>query len=393
MRPDRASAKRIVLILFAAILFVFSLIHISEIVQFLGKALNVFLPVILGLCFAFVVNPLLSWLERAPLKKLFGKCRHRAILRRTVAVILTLLIVIGVIAALLLIVIPQTSKAIDSIARDLPAFIGRASEWLHSVLTRLGLEYDWMSENSIDWPVVLEKVADFLKNGLEMHMVGDILGVASSVVSVAFNLVLGVIISIYVLMQKERIGRFFRRVLAAYLSERAGARVLHVCSVSHRSFSNFVTGQLVEAVIIGVLCAVGMLLFRFPYALVISAVVAATALIPVFGAWFGGAFGALLIVTVNPMQALLFIIYLVVLQQLEGDLIYPRVVGKSMGLPGILVMIVVIVGGNISGVLGMLLSVPLSSVFYVLLNESMHKRIAARRLERHANQSKGENHA
>jgi len=204
------------------------------------------------------------------------------------------------------------------------------------------------------------------------------------------NVVFSFVIAIYFLAQKERICSFTSRLCRAFLSEEFCGRLFHVTEISNRVFSSFIRGQCMEAVIFGVLCYIGMLIFRFPYAGIISIVIGCTALIPIIGALIGEAFGAILILTVNPWQALLFLIFVLVLQQLEGSLIYPKVVGDSVGLPGILVFSAVIIGGNIGGLVYALISVPVCAVLYILLREAMENRTAAKAAESAAGESSAE---
>jgi len=196
--------------------------------------------------------------------------------------------------------------------------------------------------------------------------------VATSILDVVMGLVISLIFAIYILSSKEFLQKLCTDVLRRFTKPARSHRLMEICSLSYTSFNNFVKGQLLEAVILGALCFVGMLIFRFPNAPVVSLLIGVTALIPIFGAWIGGGVSALLIAIVNPMQGLLFVVFILVLQQLEGNLIYPKVVGQSMGLPGLIVMAAVTIGGNIAGITGMLLGVPLCSVLYTLLQQAVY---------------------
>ena len=213
-------------------------------------------------------------------------------------------------------------------------------------------------------------------------MLSSTVSVASSVIGGVVNFILAFTFSIYVVHQKERLGSQAKRLLYAYLPEARSDRIIEILSLSHKTFSNFITGQFTEAIILGALCFVGMSIFRFPYALMISVLVGFTALIPIVGAFIGTIVGALLIVTVSPIQALWFILFILVLQQIEGNLIYPRVVGTSVGLPGIWVLVAVTAGGSLYGIVGMLFSVPVSSVLYCLLRETVRRRVKERGIGR-----------
>ena len=191
-------------------------------------------------------------------------------------------------------------------------------------------------------------------------------GIASNVLNAFVNVFIGIVFAIYFLIDKEKISRQFNNIMKAYLPSKSCNKIIDIAKLSNRVFANFVSGQCLEAIIIGVLCFFGMIILRLPYAGAISVLVGFTALIPVFGAFIGTIVGAFLIFMVNPLQAVIFVIFIIVLQQLEGNLIYPHVVGKSVGLPGIWVLVAVTVGASINGILGMLLSVPLASIIYSL---------------------------
>ena len=191
-------------------------------------------------------------------------------------------------------------------------------------------------------------------------------------------MVFSVIIAVYILAQKERIGRFVRRCASAFLPRRVAGRVEGICSMAAETFSNFIGGQLADSSILGLLCFIGMSIFRFPYANVISVVIGVTSLVPLVGAFVGIVIGALLILTLDPIKALLFVVFVLCLQQVEGNLIYPKVVGKAVGLPGVIVLSAVLVGGNIAGVLGGLCAVPISAVLYNLLREAVDARLGSR---------------
>ena len=232
--------------------------------------------------------------------------------------------------------------------------------------------------SDINWTKAVSAVTSYLQeHGASIF--NTTIGVTTSVFVGLFNFILGFVFAIYLLMQKEKIGGQFKRLLYAYIKKERVDKFLSVMSLAQNAYSRFVTGQLTEAVIIGVLCFIGMLIFSMPYATLISTLIAFTALIPMIGAFIGTAVGALLILMVDPIKALWFIVFIIVLQQFESNLIYPRVVGKSIGLPGIWVLTAVTIGGSLFGILGILLSVPLCSVIYTLLSNAIEKRLQKKR--------------
>ena len=228
-----------------------------------------------------------------------------------------------------------------------------------------------------------QKILDWMRQYGDQFLnttISTAIGITSSVVSLIFNLVLALAFALYLLAQKETLTRQAKKVVQAIFSSKRAQQITELAHMTNRAFSNFVTGQLTEALILGCLCFLGMLIFRLPYAGVISVIIGFTALIPIFGAFIGVAIGALLILLVNPIQALWFILFIIVLQQIESNVIYPRVVGKSVGLPGIWVLAAVTLGGNAFGLLGMLFAVPLCSVLYAVARRVVHRRLAQKGL-------------
>jgi len=247
-------------------------------------------------------------------------------------------------------------------------------EWVEELMISWDISVDELREIELNWDKIQQTVVDWVKSG-SMSAVNIATSLSTSIFGMLFNFILAFIIAIYFLLQKEQIIGAINMCAKAYMKEKNYNYAVKVAKLSNTSLSNFVTGQLLEAVILGSLCFVGMLIFKFPYASVVSVLVGVTALIPMFGAWIGGGISAVLILMVDPVKALLFLVFIVILQQLEGNLIYPRVVGQSMGLPGLLVLLAVVIGGNLFGVVGILISVPLCSVVYALVKESVANRL------------------
>jgi len=380
MELNKKNTGSIILILFATVAFCIALINLSSVWAAFQKVFSILTPIIMGLCIAFLLDPLTSALE----EKLFGSLVRRypkkgRAAARALGIVTTIIVVAGIIALLVLLVVPEVQEAFSIIGETLPNAILKFISNTNGLLEKLDVSYRIPTGASSDWAALLSNAKTYIKNAFENGVLNDIASTALTVVSGITNFLLGLILSIYVLMQKEKIRIFTSRFIRAYTSEKTAARVFKTANLTKVSFRNFVTGQLTEALIIGILCFIGMLIFRFPYPTATSAVVGITALIPVFGAWIGGILGAILSLSVSPAKALLFILFLIVLQQLEGDFIYPRVVGKSVGLPSILVFISVMLGASISGVIGMLLAVPICSILYVLVKEAVEKRLSRKK--------------
>ena len=231
----------------------------------------------------------------------------------------------------------------------------------------------------LNWSKVGDLLNSFLNNYAD-SFINKTVDITTSIVTVIVNFVIAVFFSLYVLAQKEKIGKHLRKLLYAIGPKKKAEKIIGFSKLTSDTFTKFVTGQLLEAVIIGVLCLIGMLILQMPYATIISVLIGFTALIPVFGALFGTVIGAFLILLVDPMKALWFVIFIVVLQQIEGNLIYPKVVGKSVGLPGILVLVSVTIGGSAAGILGMLFSVPVCTVLYCVYKEFVAKKLKGKEI-------------
>lgn len=376
MTFNKKNVKVVVLILFSAILFWMLLQNLSSVWAFVMKAFAILSPIIIGLCLAFILSPLVSALEVGLFSKLTSKFpRGGKKAARGLSIVLSLIIVAGVIAAIVLLVIPEVEDAFGTIGETLPASIRNAIGSVNDLLEKLDLDFRLRTDIASDWAALFNTAKDYLSTAFETGILNDIANTAKSVISGFLNFFLGLVFSIYILAQREEICHFTRRCIRAFCRKKNADRIFDVSELSRSCFRNFVAGQLVEAVIIACLCFFGMLIFRFPYPTATSAVIGVTALIPMFGAWIGGILGALLALSDSLSKALLFIVFLIILQQLEGNLIYPKVVGKSMGLPGILVFVSVTLGASIGGVLGMLLGVPISAILFALIKRSVKQRL------------------
>lgn len=288
-----------------------------------------------------------------------------------VAVALVVTIVIGT-------VVPQVTATATEVGKKIPAFLDQVA----AELNNLAVNYPELADRAkelesieINWDSLVSTVIDFLRNGAG-DMLTSTVSVASSIIGGIVNTVIAFIFALYILAQKEKLGNQCVRIISAYLPERAGERILEICSLLHKNFSNFITGQCLEAVILGTLFVIAMTIFRMPYALMIGVLIAFTALIPIVGAFIGCFVGAFLILIDNPLMAMWFVILFLVIQQLEGNLIYPKVVGNSVGLPSIWVLMAVSLGGSLFGVSGMLFFIPLLSTVYALIRNSVNRRNA-----------------
>ena len=355
-----------------------SLTHLNEVGVFLTWIGGIFSPIIVGLCLAFVLNVIMSAIEKYLLfwidrfKKPFWKT-----IKRAIGIILTFIVAAGLIYLVALVIAPSVGEFIDIAVKELPVLFEKGYTWLMEFLAENDIKIEFIDEGKIKWNELVNKVIEWLNLSTD-----NVISVTTGIFSTIFDLVLSIILSIYVLASKERIGKFCHRLMKAILPSKNVKWIEKVSKLTYTSFASFITGQFTEAIILGLLCFLGMLIFRFPLASVVSVVIGLTALIPIFGAWIGGAVGTLFILMYDPIKAFFFLIFLVVLQQLETNIIYPKVVGDSIGLPGLIVLACVTVGGGVGGVPGLLMSVPLTSVVYTLIKEFVETTLEKKRLEK-----------
>ena len=379
MEFSREKLRQLKRLMALAALLVLGLIYSEKIFWGFGFAIGIAKPFIYGGMIAFVLNIPLRLFEEKLLGKWKGKSADR--LKRPLCMLLALIAMTVAVALVIGTVVPQVTVTAAEIGKKIPAFTDR----LLTELDRLTKDYpelaaqvEKLQQMEIQWDSVLNKVIDFLKNGMA-DMLTSTVSVASGIISGVVNGVIAFIFALYILAQKEKLADQGRRILSAYLPRKAADGIQKVSSLLYRSFSSFITGQCLEAVILGTMFVITMSIFQMPYALMVGVLIAFTALIPIVGAFIGCGVGAFLILIDNPMRALWFVVLFLVLQQIEGNLIYPKVVGNSVGLPSIWVLMAVSLGGSLFGVFGMLFFIPLMSAGYALLRESVNNRNAAKR--------------
>ncbi len=322
---------------------------------------NVLSPFIIGAIIAFILNVIVNMLEKGVLKKVKGK--------RAISIVSSLVIVFGFIVVLLFILIPQVKNAGMIFVENLPEY----HKTVYEIGEKIGLTQEQLKFLDIDTAKLMKDITSFIANN-SSNLISYSFGFATSVVGAVTNFFVGLVFAIYILIEKESLMRQFKKLFNRMMPKKKYERTLELFSLTNKTFTNFCKVQFVEACILGVLCFIGMILLGIPYAATISVLVGFTALIPIFGAFIGCVVGAFLIFMINPVQALIFIIFFLILQQIEGNLIYPKVVGGKIGLPSIWVLVGVMAGGSIGGVFGMLLGVPVLSVVYALLKEYVNSK-------------------
>ncbi|MCB7428642.1 AI-2E family transporter [Erysipelatoclostridium ramosum] len=362
--------KKILEIVLIGIGCYWALNNFQIILDIFNSILAVIMPFLLGIMIAFILNVLMIRIEKILSRFILDK--KYTSFKRVISIIVSLLIVIGVIGIIITLIIPELTNAIKVIVKFFPETFEQLQVWINQNGNSFPQLETWI--NSVDLNSIASELSGLFKIGLT-GMLGSTVDVISMFFTSILNLVVGIVFALYILMSKETLKRQSHKLIDAYIPKRISVKLLEVGTLARTTFSNFVIGQTVEAFILGTLCAVGMAVLNLPYAPMVGSLVGITAFVPIVGAFIGGGIGAFMILTVDPMQALIFIIFLVVLQQLEGDLIYPRVVGSSVGLPSIWVLFAVTVGGGLWGITGMLFSVPVLSVVYALIKGHVNKSV------------------
>ena len=372
---NRRAIKYIAVIFLLAAIFYTVVTSPEKIVSVISWLIALLSPFLIGFCFAYVVNLLLRPLERFWMWIWHKSKRQKIItkLKRPICLLFSFIIVLGVIFAIVFMIIPAFKETIVSFANRVPEYAKTIEKWYYTVVDFLEHYNFTMPEISLD----VDKITYLVKNVINNYgsnVIDTTLNVTTSIFAAIVDIVLGIVFAIYLLAQKEVFGNQTKKVIHAVCGEKIAKKVIEFTNLTNKVFTKFVTGQLTEACIIGTLCLVGMLIFGMPYAVIISVLIGFTALIPIFGAFIGTAIGAFLILLESPIKALWFVIFIIVLQQLEGNLIYPKVVGKSVGLPGIWVLSAVTIGGGMFGIIGMLFSVPICSIVYVIFRRYVNRK-------------------
>ncbi len=363
------------LILFTAVV-ILVLMKFDFLCLTIGLVFGILKPFIMGGMIAFVINIPMRFYERKLFDNRKKKGKYLMKCKRGISLLLAFLSVVLALTLVAVTVIPQLVTTVSELAYKVPMFYGGVIERLEVIFAENPELVSWL-ENiempKINWKETINAVLDFMKNGMG-SMLSSTFTVASSIISTAVNFFIAIVFSIYILAQKEKLQDQFDRLLKAYSNGKIYNGVKKVCGLLNQNFSNFITGQCMEAVILGTMFVIFMTIFQFDYAVMIGVLIAFTALIPIAGAFIGCFVGAFLMLVDDPVRAFWFVVMFIILQQIEGNLIYPHVVGNSVGLPSIWVLAAVTIGGSLMGVFGMLVFIPLLSTVYMLLREDVNKR-------------------
>lgn len=378
MQMDKKQVKTLVLGAMSCILLYWFLNDMERVKTMVGGVFRLVQPFLVGACIAFILNVPMRAIEKQ-IKRIPKFPADRA-----VSILLTLAALGLVVALVVYLLVPQVRETGEIIAQQLPPFVARVETGIMGFLEENPQIADWLREytdmESMNWKAMVDQAIDFLGSGLG-KVVGNTVGVVKGFISSIWSVFVSLIFSLYCLGNKERLARQGRRLLYSFLPERWADEIIRVGRLANSTFSNFLSGQCIEVIILGSMFALTMTILRMPYVPLVSVLVAVTAFVPIVGAWIGCALGALFILVNDPMQALVFVVMFLILQQIENNLIYPRVVGTSVGLPSMWTLAAVTVGADIMGVAGMVLMIPICSVLYTLLREFTEDRVKVKGID------------
>ncbi len=384
MELNKENMRKIRWLIAFAVLLYLGIQNLAVVLKYVKLLWGLLLPFVLGGAMAFVLNVPMSFIER----HLFGKAREKnnkagrtaAKLARPVSLVLSIVFVILLILIVVLVVAPELGTTLVSVVKKVEEDIPLAQKWITDTFSGDSEIVKWASAIEIDPQKILDSIVSVLKNGAD-NLVSSTITVTMGIVSMAVNFAIGFVFACYVLLQKEKLGKQVLKATYAILPVKVVEYQSHVCTLASKIFASFITGQCIEAVILGSMFFVTMTIGRFPYAMLIGVLISFTALIPVFGGIIGCWVGFFLILMVSPLKAFMFLGLFVILQQIEGNLIYPHVVGNSVGLPAIWVLVAVTLGGNLMGIVGMLIFIPLVSVLYTLFREWVYARLDKKKVK------------
>lgn len=382
MLMNRETKRTVIgLILFTAVI-VLAVIHFKSILALGCYALSVVAPFAIGAAIAFVINIPMLAIE----KKLFGKARKKTAkkLARPCSILITFFLCVLILILIAFLVIPQVTDAIKELPNRISTFMAILLTDITAWMSRYPIlqeEIEKLQEIKIDWSEVINKIVEFLGNGVGTTALVNTMSIAGNIIGGVTKAFIALIFSFYVLSSKEKLQSQANRLVQAFFNDKWEQKVKKLAVLLYNCFRNYISGQFVEALILGSLFLIILSIGGFPYALLISVLIAITSLIPIVGAFIGCIVGAFLIVMDDPLKALWFIIVFLILQQIEGNLIYPKVVGETVGLPAMWVLMAVTIGGSLFGVMGMLVFIPLTSAAYTLTREATQARLAEKRAE------------
>ena len=354
------------------VVLAFIFINIKSVGNIFGSTMGMLKPFLIAICIAFVLNIPMKFYEEKVLDKVIKQPKKR----RPLAIILTIITIIAIIVGLVLFIIPQLVESGATLVKNIPDYVKTLEMFMAEHFSKTEV-FDELWNQVLSMGENIIKVVGQVTGSLVSQVVDITVGVTSTII----NFFMGILIAIYILLSKEKLGIQAKKILYAFFDRIKADKVMEVARISHNKFSKFITGQCIEAVILGGLCFIGMTIFSMPYALLVSTIIGVTALVPIFGALIGTIPAAFIIFMVEPMTAVWFVILIVVIQQIEGNLIYPMVVGNSIGLSAIWVLLAITVGGSTFGILGILIGIPLFGVLYTLLSTITNSKLKEKNIK------------
>ena len=373
MKISRNDGKNII-ILASIIIAIYSL---SQNLQYAGVIvswfINVSSPLLIAGVIAFIINIPMTRFENL-ISKVSGNNKKIGIYSRGISLILSFFCIIAFISLMLSIVIPEVLNTFSLLASAIPLGFQNGIDWATQYSNLYPEAKTWLEQLNPDWVNIAQQVFNYSKSGL-FGVFGTTVSFITTVANVTFTFIISIMISIYMLLSKEKLFSQTKRFMIAYFPEKINVDILHIVKVADQAFSNFIIGKCIDAIVVGLMCTGGMLLLHIPYAVMIGAIVGVTALVPIVGGYIGLIIGAFLILMISPVQALKFTIYLLIMQTFEGNVIYPKIIGDTVGLPPMWILISVTLGGTLLGVPGMLIGVPFVSTIYTILGEHVNERL------------------
>ena len=389
MKLDKENTKQIIKIIIIAVILIAIVLNIGTVWGGIKLFLDILSPFIWGLAIAFILNIFMIFYENKVFVskknkhsnskekiniKVESKRKRR---KRTFCILLSIITIVAIIAIIMVLILPEFYEVIKNLISNIPSYLEDLKDFAIDTTQRVPELNNFIQNINIDTDALREGIMNLSKDVLDVT-INQATGLFSNIV----NFFIAVIFAVYILANKEQLKIQAKKFIYANFNKEKADDIIKVSRLSRDSFRNFITGQAKEAVILGTLCAIGMFILNIPYALPIGALTALTAFIPIVGAFIGGFVGAVLIVVVSPIKALIFIIFIIVLQQIEGNLIYPHVVGKNMGLPGIWVLVAITIGGSLFGIIGMIVGLPIVAVIYSIVSENIDKKLKEKNIEK-----------
>lgn len=379
MNLNKTNTKKIMILILFTVLLLVGVWRLGEVIDTVFWILGILQPFIMGGCIAFILALPMRMFEKSVFRK--GKTNKKFLikLRRPLSILLSILFVLGIIFFVFFIIVPEVGNTVTLLVQNIPEYAKNLQNWGMKLIDDNPQITEYISGFTFDW----QKISDTILNVTSTLADGIFSSVSSllgGVVSAVTDFVIGFVFAVYLLANKEKLAEQIKKVLYAYLPRKRADQILKVASLTNKTFASYISGQCIEAVILGTMFFVTLTIFRYPYAILVGVLIAFTALIPILGAYIGGGISFFLIFMINPIKALWFLVITVVLQQLEGNLIYPHVVGGSVGLPSLWVLFAVTVGGGLMGIAGMIIFIPILSVIYTLLRENVNLRLMIRRI-------------